>query len=157
MISSAAVQINHCWTMLGRIEMPNSILVPAWKSLNSNIWNVKPILQSLMVFFFCWKICLHLNLSSISAIMSMQRDFWILIVPVPFSPHTDEEIVTHVNEVPISAGSFGIRERTNRGWGYRRGKAISFRWFNKKSAVCIATGIAMLDYILLIEIVVPSV
>lgn len=155
MISGAAVQINLCWTVLGRIEMPNSILVPAWKSLHSNIWNVKPILQSLMVLFFQWKISLHLNLSSISAIMSTQMDFWSLIVPVPFSPYTDEETVTHVNEVPISAGSFGIRESTNRGWGYRCGKTISFRWFNKRSAVCIATGIAMLDYISLIEIVVP--
>lgn len=87
MISGAAVQINHCWTVLGRIEMPNSIVVPAWQSLRSNIWDVKPILQSLWVFFFFhWKISLNLNPSSISAILSMQMAFWSLIIIVPFFP-----------------------------------------------------------------------
>lgn len=157
MISGAAVQINHCWTVLGRIEMPNSILVPAWKSLHSNIWNVKPILQSLMVLFFSLKdfsppksiihFCHHVYASG----------FLKLDCTSSLLPHTDEETVTHVNEVSISAGSFGIRESTNRGWRYRCGKTISFRWFNKRSAVCIATGIAMLDCISLIEIVVPLV
>lgn len=57
----------------------------------------------------------------------MQMDFWSLIVAVPFSSHTDEEMVTHVNEVSISAGFFGIKECTDKEWGYRGGKTISFR------------------------------
>lgn len=113
--------------MLGRIEMPDSIVL--LERAYTNIWDVKPVLQSLVYFFFfCHrKISLNLNLSSISGILSMQMNFWSLIVTVSFSSHTDEEMVTHMNEVSISEGFFGIKECTDKEWGYRGGKTISFR------------------------------
>lgn len=47
----------------------------------------------------------------------MQMDFWSLIITVPFSSHNDEEMVTHVNEVPISAGFLGSRNALMRDEG----------------------------------------
>lgn len=127
MISSAAVQINHCWTVLGRIEMPNSIEVPAWRSLRSNIWDVKLILLSPMVFFFslkdfsqpksihfCHSVYANgfLKLDYNSSFLLPQ--WWRNGHSCEWSPHQYR--------------FFGIKECTDEGWGYRGGKKISFRW-----------------------------
>lgn len=106
-------------------------------------------------YFFHWKISLYLNLSSISAIMSVLMDFWSSIVAVPFSLQADEETAADENKVPIRAlvCFVGTKESTDdRRWGYRDGNPVWFRWFRagtSRSAVCLATGIAVCVWIAL--------
>lgn len=102
--------------------------------------------------FFHWKIPLHLNLLSISVYHADANGFLKLDCSSSFlPPKLMKKTVTDVNKVPVRAlvlyRFVGIRESIGVGWGYRGGETIWFRWFktetDKRSAVCIATGIAM--------------
>lgn len=82
-------------------------------------------------------------------------DFWSSIVAVPFSLQADEETAADENKVPIRAlvCFVGTKESTDdRRWGYRDGNPVWFRWFRtetSRSAVCLATGIAVCVWIAL--------